>query len=174
MELFEKISFKSNDVIYAIAYNACASLLNEKAISVGNRIQQMPKTFLYDTVLINSAIHMFMKFGQIEDGERLFKQMKQPSLYTYGIMFNGYNINDEPQKCLSLFEKIKEKNMPINIPIALSLVGACAQISIRSVSHGIVHQIAHLQNDLQLKNSLIDMWVCCCLRQHEKVYIAFF
>ena len=161
LEFIEKIPFKPNDVIYAIVYNACASLLNEKAVSVGNRIfQQMPKAFLNDIVLMNSAIHMFMRFGQIEDGEQLFEQMKHPSSHTYAIMLSGYNINEEPQKCLSFFEEMKKTNVPLSIPIALSLVGACAQIGLRSVSQGIGCQIGHLQDDLRLKTSLIDMWVC--------------
>ena len=164
LELFKKIPLKSNEVLYAIVYNACALLANEETVSVGNRIfQQMPQAFLNDTVLVNSAIRMFMKFGQIEDGERLFSRMKQTTSHTYVIMLNGYNINDEPQKCLSLFEDMKDKNIPISIPIALSLVGACAQIGLRSISQAIVCQIGHLQDDLRVKTSLIDMWVCCSL-----------
>ena len=45
LELLEKISLKSNGVLYAIAYKACASLINEKTISMGKKIfQQMPKS----------------------------------------------------------------------------------------------------------------------------------
>ena len=50
--------------------------------------------------------------------------------------------------------------MKIDESIGLSLVGACSQIGIRSISQNITHQICHLQHSVQLKNSLIDMWVC--------------
>jgi pentatricopeptide repeat protein len=161
LNLFEQISSKSNEVLYAIVYNTCASLCNERSITLGNKIfHQMPKIFLNDIFVVNSIIHMLMKFGQVEDAERLFKQIKKPDLYTYGVIINGYNINDEPYKCLSLLEEINQQNMIINEPIALSLIGACSQIGIRSISQNIVHQISHLQNNLHVKNSLIDMWVC--------------
>ncbi|CAF4220872.1 unnamed protein product, partial [Rotaria magnacalcarata] len=38
LDLFEKNPLKSNEVLYAIVYNACASLSNEKAIQLGKKI----------------------------------------------------------------------------------------------------------------------------------------
>jgi pentatricopeptide repeat protein len=161
LNLFEQISVRSDEILYGTVYNTCASLCNERSITLGNKIfHQMPKTFLNDIVVVNSLIHMLMKFGQVEDAERLFKQRKKCDLYTYGIIMNGYNINDEPHKCLSLLPEINQQKLIINEPIALSLIGACSEIGIRSTSQKIVQHISHLQNDIHVKNALIDMWVC--------------
>ncbi|CAF5051592.1 unnamed protein product, partial [Rotaria sp. Silwood1] len=159
LDVFEKIPLKPNEVLYSIFYNACASLSNEKSIQIGKKyFNQMPTIYLNDIVLTNSAIHMFMKFNEIGIAESLFSKMKKRTLYTYGVMINGYNINEEPQKCLLLFEQMKKENLTINEPISISLIGACSQIGIRSISENIVNQISHLSSNSYLNNSLIDMW----------------
>ncbi|UJR34285.1 hypothetical protein I4U23_021689 [Adineta vaga] len=84
---------------------------------------------------------MLMKFGQVEDAEDFFRQVKTFDSTIYGTIMNGYKINNQPFECLSIFEEVKKKNVEINIPIALALIGACA----------------HLQNNLRLKSSLIDI-----------------
>jgi pentatricopeptide repeat protein len=160
LNLFEEIPFQLDEVQYVIVYNACASLCNERAMTLGEKILgQMPKEFLNDIVVISSIIHMLMRFNQVENAEYYIKQIKKFDVYTYGILINGYKINHQPKKCLALFEEMKKKNMKINEAIALSLVGACSQIGIRSISENIVQQISHFQNDLKLKSCLIDMWV---------------
>ncbi|CAM4827283.1 unnamed protein product [Rotaria magnacalcarata] len=134
LDLFEKNPLKSNEVLYAIVYNACASLSNEKVIQLGKKIfDEMPKRYLHDNVLVNSIIHMFMSFGEIEIAENLFSDIKDKTSYTYGAM-----INEEP--------------------IFLSLIGACSQIGIRSICEHIVRQIPLSQPSIYLQNALIDMW----------------
>jgi pentatricopeptide repeat protein len=161
LDFFEEISFKANEIVYTLVYKICASLCNERAIQLGKKSSnQMPKMFFNDIILVNSILHMFMKFHQVENAELIFKEMNKFTLYTYGIMINGYKINNQPDKCLTLFEQMKKKNIIINEPIALALVGACSQIGIRSISENISHNISHFQHDIQLKTSLIDMWVC--------------
>jgi pentatricopeptide repeat protein len=160
LNLFEEIPFQLDEVQYVIVYNACASLCNERAMTLGKKIlEQMPKEFLNDIVVISSIIHMLMRFNQVENAEYYIKQIKKFDVYTYGILINGYKINHQPKKCLALFEEMKKKNMKINEAIALSLVGACSQIGIRSISENIIQQISHLQHDPKLKNCLIDIWV---------------
>ncbi|CAF3020938.1 unnamed protein product [Rotaria socialis] len=159
LDLFEKNPLKSNEVLYSIVYNACASLSNEKAIQLGKKIfDKMPKRYLHDNVLVNSTIHMFMSFGEIEIAENLFSHIKDKTSYTYGAMINGYKINQELQKCLLLFEEIKKENLIIEEPIFLSLIGACSQIGIRSICEHIVRQIPLSQPSIYLQNALIDMW----------------
>ncbi|CAF1610463.1 unnamed protein product [Rotaria magnacalcarata] len=159
LHLFEKNTLKSDEVLYGIAFKACASLSNEEAIQLGKKtFHEMPKVYLNHTILVTSAIHMFMKFGEIEIAEYLFSQIKQHSSYTYGVMINGYKINHEPQKCLSLFERMKKENITIDESISLSLIGACSQIGIRSICQNIVHQIPLSQSNIYLNTALIDMW----------------
>ncbi|CAF3356567.1 unnamed protein product [Rotaria socialis] len=164
--LFEKMQKKTlitygamMQVLYGIVFKACASLSNEKAIQLGKKtFHEMPKIYLNYIILVTSAIHMFMKFDEIEIAKYLFSQIKQHSSYTYGVMINGYKINQEPQKCLSLFEQMKKENITIDESISLSLIGACSQIGIRSICQNIVRQIPLSQSNIYLNTALIDMW----------------
>lgn len=165
LQLFEEISSRSNEVLYTIAFSACAALFDDKSIQLGKPLfHQMPKMFFNDIIVINSAIHMMMKFGEIEIAEDLFSKINKPNTYTYGIMMNGYNINEEPHKCLKIFQQLQQKHIELNEAICISLIGAASQIGMRSVCQSIIPHISnYLQNNIQLNNSLIDMWVSHCL-----------
>jgi pentatricopeptide repeat protein len=90
LNFFEEIPFERNEVLYIIISKACASLCNERAMALGKKIlEQMPKEFLNHIVLVNSIINMLMKFGQVNDAERLFKQVKNKTIVTYGTMMQG-------------------------------------------------------------------------------------
>ena len=49
----------------------------------------MPRKLLSDAVLINSAIHMLMNFGDLAKAERLFQGMANKNAFTYGAMMKG-------------------------------------------------------------------------------------
>ena len=167
LDVFEEISFELNEVLYAIVYKACASLANERAIRLGMKLaERMPKRYLDDIVLIGSMLHMFMKFGEVKYAEHGFSQMKKRNIISFGVMLNGYNHNEEPHKALQLFEQMKREKISLNESTAVSLVGACAQIGLRSICQPIVNQIPdRLLTSPRLTSSLIDMWVTINQRQ---------
>ena len=79
---------------------------------------------------------------------------------------NGYNLNDEPDKCLQLFYRIKDQNIALNEVIPLAAVCACSQIGIQTISRNTVDHIpAKSLQSRHLQNALIDMWVS---RSHHK------
>ena len=164
LELSKRIPTPWNEVQYAIVYKACASLCDETAKTLGKKVlHQMPKSFLDNVVVTTAIIHMLMRFTEVEDAERFAKRLKNPDRHAYSTLISGYRINEEPQKCLSLFDEMKKKGIKVDKPIALSLLGACGQIGMRSMSEEIAQQISHIKLDLQLQNSLIDMWVRVCV-----------
>ena len=88
--MFDEVSSEANEVLYTIVYSACASLCNERAVQLGNNlIDHMPRKLLSDAVVINSAIHMFMNFGDLANAERLFQGMVNKNVFTYGTMMKG-------------------------------------------------------------------------------------
>ncbi|UJR34288.1 hypothetical protein I4U23_021692 [Adineta vaga] len=159
IELYEKISIKVDEVITTLLFNACAKLSNEYSIRIGNHVlNRLPKSFLQYRNLLHLTIDMLMKFGQVEDAEDFFRQVKTFDSTIYGIIMNGYKINNQPFECLSIFEEVKKKNVEINIPMALALIGACGQLGMRSTSKKIIQYISHLQNNHSVKVTWIDMW----------------
>ena len=77
LDLFEQIEFNLNNVTYTIVFNACAELANDRAMKIGKRLlDEMPRNFRNDNVILTSAIHMLMKFGDIQNAENVFQSIK--------------------------------------------------------------------------------------------------
>jgi pentatricopeptide repeat protein len=165
LELYNEVSSMLNANLYAILYSACAGLSNERAIMLGKQLlDKMPKIFEDESIVMGSAIHMLMKFGDVQEAERLFSQIKKRDAASYGVMMNGYNINSEPRKCLKLFEEAKQQKIKLDDRIYASLVGAYSKIGMISMCRNIVEQIPKdALNSHQVKNTLIDMWVSVLL-----------
>ncbi len=162
LDLFEQIPFNLNDISYTIIFNACAQLLNDRAKQIGRKLlHQMPKNFYNNNVLITSAIDMLMKFGDITAAEHLFQMNNNKSIVTYGAMMNGYNVNNEPLKCLQLLEDIKKHGFILDEIVSNILIHACARLSMLSKCQSIIDEIpSDLFNNQRIRNSLIHMWVC--------------
>jgi pentatricopeptide repeat protein len=92
LELFEQISIEVDEVIIMILFNACAKLSNNHSIQLGKDVlNRLPSSFLENNKLINSAIDMLMKFGHVEDAERLLREMKKKDSVTFVTMMQGYS-----------------------------------------------------------------------------------
>ncbi|CAF2199198.1 unnamed protein product, partial [Rotaria magnacalcarata] len=46
----------------------------------------MPENYRNDNAVLNSAMHMLMKFGDIQGAERIFRLNKNKDIITYGAM----------------------------------------------------------------------------------------
>jgi pentatricopeptide repeat protein len=161
LDLYNEASSMLDANMYAILYSACAGLSNDRAITLGKQLlNKMPKMLKDNLIVMGSAIHMLMKFGEMQEAEFLFSQIKQPNAASYGVMMNGYNINSEPRKCLKLFDEAKRQEIKLDDRIYASLVGAYSKIGMISMCRNIVEQIPKdALNSHEVKNALIDMWV---------------
>lgn len=90
IELFEKISIKYDEVIIMMLFNACAKLSNSHSMKVGKDVlHQLSPSFLQHQKLINCAIDMLMKLGDINQAEELFNKTKKKNLFTYASIMQG-------------------------------------------------------------------------------------
>jgi pentatricopeptide repeat protein len=138
LDLYNEASSMLDANLYAILYSACAGLSNERAITLGKQLlERMPKMFADDLIVMGSAIHMLMKFGEVQEAEGLFSRMKKRDAASYGVIMNGYNLNSEPRKCLKLFEEAKRHEIKLDEPMCVSLVGACSKIGMISICRSI-------------------------------------
>jgi pentatricopeptide repeat protein len=162
LDLFEQIPFNLDDIIYIITFNACAQLSNDRAKQIGRKLlNEMSANFRNHNVLITSAIDMLMKFGDVQYAVKLFGMNKKKNIITFGAMMNGYNINNEPLKCLQLLEEIKQHGLILNETVSIILINACARLSMLSRCQSIIEKIPlHFYNNQRIRNSLIHMWVC--------------
>ncbi|CAF4003270.1 unnamed protein product, partial [Rotaria sp. Silwood1] len=163
LDLFEQMDLKFDNATFVIVFNACAQLANDRAMKIGRKLlDDMPNDYQNDSVVLTSATHMLMKFGEAESAERIVKLVRNKGIITYGALMNGYNMNDEPWKCFKILDEMKQKDIVLNEIIWNILIGACSKIGMIRRSQYIIDQIPlHIQNQKQIQNSLIHMWSKC-------------
>jgi pentatricopeptide repeat protein len=102
---------------------------------------------------------MLIKVGDVKNAEDLFELITKKDNVTYGVIINGYSLDNEPQKSFELFEEMKQQCIVANEVIFTSLISACTQIGMRSRCQSIIDQIPlHLQNDRHLQNAITTIW----------------
>jgi len=100
LDLFEQMDLDLNSSTHAKIFSVCAKLADDRAKRIGNKLlEQMPNNFRNDNIVLNSAIHMLMKFGDVTHAEQIFKKIKK-DVVSYDAMMKG-----ELFKYISNFEK---------------------------------------------------------------------
>ncbi|CAF4340690.1 unnamed protein product, partial [Rotaria sordida] len=127
LDLFEKIDLKLDDVIYTIVFNACAKLSNDRAMKIGKKLlHDMPNDYRNNNIILNSAMDMLIKFGDVQSAERIFDSIKKKNIITYNAMIKGYIGNEMSEKALDLFEKI---DLKLDDATYMIVFNACAKLS---------------------------------------------
>ncbi|CAM4956263.1 unnamed protein product, partial [Rotaria socialis] len=163
LDLFEQMNLVTNDAICTIIFNVCAKLANDRAMKIGNKLlDELSDNRKSNTANLTSAMHMLMKFGDIQNAERVFKIIEKKDLITYGALMNGYNMNDQSEKCFKVFEEMKHHNIVPDESTWTILIGTYSQIAMIRQCKYLVNQIPpHILNKQQIQNALIDMWGKC-------------
>jgi pentatricopeptide repeat protein len=174
LDVFEQMPFSPDDIISIILFKTCTQLSNERALKLGKNVfNQLPKKFYKNSALITSTLHMLMNFGDTTNAEKLFNDIDRKNIFYYGAMMDGYNINNEPEKCLKIFNQMQQNDIVPNVVIITLALGACSQIGSFSLCRSIVDQIpSYLLNNHRLQNTLIDAWVSSYLI--EKIFFMFY
>lgn len=90
LEEFSQLSIRADEVLMTLVLNACAKCADDQAKEIGKKVlKEIPRHFLEHNRLVNAAIDMFMRFGDIDDAERLFKGLTQRTHVSYGAMIQG-------------------------------------------------------------------------------------
>ncbi|CAF1516483.1 unnamed protein product, partial [Adineta steineri] len=126
LDLFDEIKIQPNEIMLTMLFDVCARLDNDRAKQTGKKIlNEMSEKFLNDSILLNSAIIMLMKFGDVKSAEDLFHKIKNKNIINYGAMMKGYTLNNMCDKALDLFEQIESNHSNISYTI---IFNACAQL----------------------------------------------
>ncbi|CAF2048261.1 unnamed protein product [Rotaria magnacalcarata] len=126
LNLYEKMNVKPNEIIYTLVFNSCAQLSNDRAQIIGKKLlEQMPHIYRNNNIILTSALHMLMKFGDVSHAECIFKLNRNKDIICYNAMMKGYNENQMFEKTLDLFESIR---LDLNDITYTILLNACAQL----------------------------------------------
>jgi hypothetical protein len=92
-DLLDKMIIQPDAVTLTIIFNACAQVNDDRARKIGYKLlDQMATDFRNNTNLLNSAIHMLMRFGDVKCAERLFESIKKTDVISYGAMMKGNHL----------------------------------------------------------------------------------
>ncbi|CAF1673701.1 unnamed protein product [Adineta ricciae] len=173
IDLFKQIK-DPNDVIITLLFNACAQLPSEQSLSLVKAVwkKYQNASLLHDHAL-TALIDAFMKCRDVKGAETIFHKLPHKVLPMYGAMMKGYLLNKTPSNALDLYRQIKTmKETQSDFFIYLLTINASAQIAIASECQAIVDDIPqHLLLNIQICNSLIDMWgKAGCVQKAEQVF----
>ncbi|CAF0765453.1 unnamed protein product [Rotaria sordida] len=159
LDLFDEMTFKPDKFILAVLFNACGEVANDRAMKIGRKLlDDMLNNYRNDIVLLNSAIDMLMKFGDVQGAERIFGSIKTKDIITYNAMMKGYIRNKIYEKSLDLFEQI---NFNVDDVTYIIVFNACAQLANdRAIKIGkkLLHEMPNIhRNNNVLLTSAIDM-----------------
>ncbi|UJR07570.1 hypothetical protein I4U23_011858 [Adineta vaga] len=163
LELFDK--HKQNNILTCSTLTitqvlkACAQI---KDVERGQNIHKLiPSRIKSDYYILSSLIHFYMQCGNVTSAQLLFDKSKKKTLSMYGSMMKGYIKNNQANKAIDLFNRIKN---PDEIIITF-LFNACAQIKsnealnlIRNVSEQLPKSF---YSDSYLVTSLFDAFIKC-------------
>ncbi|CAF3145029.1 unnamed protein product [Rotaria socialis] len=106
-DLLDKMVIEPDDVNLTFILNACAQLNNGRAMKIGNKfLHEKLNQIQNNNIILNSATHMLMKFGDIRRAEHIFEMIKKKGIFSYSSMMKGYVENNMPENALDLFERM--------------------------------------------------------------------
>ncbi|CAF1590729.1 unnamed protein product, partial [Rotaria magnacalcarata] len=121
-------------------------------------LDEMPENYRNHNVISTSAINMFMKFGDVETAQRIFRSIKVKDIISYNVMMKGYIENKTFEKALGLFEQIHLSLTNVTYTIVFN---ACAKLcNDRAMKIGkklLAEMPENYRNDSITSNSAIDM-----------------
>lgn len=90
LHLFQQIREAPDDFSYRIAFDACATLRNQWAIDVGNKLlRQLPTIHKNNNFLVGSILKMLIRFDQLKDAEDFFHSSTKKTVVSYRTMIKG-------------------------------------------------------------------------------------
>ncbi|CAF1926382.1 unnamed protein product [Rotaria magnacalcarata] len=90
LDLFDEMKIEPDQFNLSTLFNACAVLNNNRAKKTGKKLlDEMRENYRNNNITSTSAIDMLMKFGDVENAERIFRSIKAKDIIAYGAMMKG-------------------------------------------------------------------------------------
>jgi pentatricopeptide repeat protein len=159
IDLFSQIK-NPDRICFSILFNACAELATSQSLTLGKQVlSRLPEEYRESDDILNSLSNMFIKCNDLNNAKSLFDRLNR-NVQSYGSLMKLYQTRNEPEKILSLFQRMKKEEIQANEIIYVLLIDACSALGDLSLSKSIISEIPKsLLNNLWIQNSSIDMWV---------------
>ncbi|CAF1638638.1 unnamed protein product, partial [Rotaria magnacalcarata] len=159
LDLFEQIHLNFDSVTYTVVFNACAGLTNDRAMKIGKELlEEMPENYRNNVVVLNSAMHMLMKFGDIQSAERIFRSNKKKNIITFNAIIKGYVGNEMFERALDLFEQIHLNFDSVTYTVVFNACAGLANDRAIKIGRKLLDEIPeNYRNNVVVLNSAMHM-----------------
>lgn len=115
------------------------------------------------TVVVNSLVSFYFRFGRIESAQKLFDELVDRDVVSWNSMISGYTSNGCSWKAIEVFEQMICAGAVPNSTTVICVLAACADIAVLKIGkmlHGYAVRNGFDQ-DLTCNNTLLDMYSKC-------------
>ncbi|CAF1477089.1 unnamed protein product [Adineta ricciae] len=96
-------NIQGDSTVFILLIKACANI---RFLSLSQSIvKQIPPNFLADHWLQRSLIDMWGKCGLVDEAQRVFNRIAQPSIVAFSAMINAYGLNGKGKQAIELFHQ---------------------------------------------------------------------
>ncbi|KAL9286972.1 Pentatricopeptide repeat-containing protein [Arabidopsis thaliana] len=116
------------------------------------------------TFTVNHLVISYVKLKEINTARKVFDEMCEPNVVSWTSVISGYNDMGQPQKALSMFQKMHEdRPVPPNEYTFASVFKACSALAESRIGKNIHArlEISGLRRNIVVSSSLVDMYGKC-------------
>ncbi|XP_058070412.1 pentatricopeptide repeat-containing protein At2g03880, mitochondrial [Magnolia sinica] len=122
----------------------------------------MIKRGLESDVFVRSAlIDIYAKWGNLDDGFRVFSEMVTYDLIVWNSIIGGFVQNNDGHEALNLFKRMKKAGFQANQGTLTSVLRACTGLVLLELGRQVHAHVLKFERDLILNNALLDMYCKC-------------
>jgi hypothetical protein len=89
LKLFQQMNLQANEYLLTTVFKICTQIGDSESFEFGKSIfKTLSVLYKNHTIVLNSALNMFMQKGEISTGEHIFDKIQKDRI-TYGIMMSG-------------------------------------------------------------------------------------
>lgn len=163
---------RPNEVTFLYVLKAYSCLnLSEQGMLLHCEITELGLD--HDVTIASTLIDMYMKCGNLDEGQILFDSLPSRNIVSWGALVTGYATHGQPSVVFNIYAQMKEKGIQPSKVIYLGILKACSSLGDLERGRCIHFHMRkdELSSDVIIGTSLIDMYSKC--GSLEEAYTVF-
>lgn len=111
----------------------------------------------------NALIAMYMKFGSVFDGYRIFSSLSERDIISWNSLMSGFHDNETSSEGPKIFRQLLVEGLRPNMYTLISSLRSCASLLDASLGKQVHSHVvkANLSGNIYVGTALLDMYVKC-------------
>lgn len=114
-----------------------------------------------DVFVRSSLVDVYAKYGDLESGHRVFKEMETRDLVVWNSIVGGFAQSGDCWRAIGLFIEMKRCGFLANQGTLTSVLRACTGMVVFEMGRQVHVHVLKFKRDLILNNALLDMYCKC-------------